>query len=128
MLASESRITVPIRILPQLLVSLMVLTGSAFSQVPRVTLPGVVPPVVHGLTATSGLAGTHRIYLAISLPLRNTAELNELLQQLYSPGSTNFHKFLSPDEFALRFGPTEQDYEAVKTFAKQSGLVIAGEH
>jgi hypothetical protein len=30
--------------------------------------------------------------------------------------------WLTPEEFTARFGPTEQDYQAVKDFAKSKGL------
>ena len=62
------------------------------------------------------------------MPLRNQAALDELLRQLYDPRSTNFHKFLTPAEFTARFGPTEQDYQAVMKFAETNGLTVAGTH
>ena len=91
-------------------------------------LPGHVPSVVARLTPTGRLPATNRLSLAIGLPLRNQAALGELLLQLYDPHSTNFHKFLTPPEFAARFGPTEQDYQAVIGFAEANGLVVAGRH
>lgn len=62
------------------------------------------------------------------MALRNQAALDELLRQLYDPHSTNFHKFLTPPEFTARFGPTEQDYQAVIKFAEANGLTVAGTH
>ena len=73
-------------------------------------------------------AGDTNLSLTIGLPLRNEAALDELLRQLYDPGSTNFHKFLTPPEFTARFGPTEQDYQAVMKFAEANGLTVAGTH
>jgi subtilase family serine protease len=86
------------------------------------------PPVVAGLTAIGDLPLTNRILLAIGLPLRNQDQLQELLQQLYDPASTNYHKFLSSPEFTARFGPTEQDYETVRRFAESNGLTVVGTH
>jgi subtilase family serine protease len=94
----------------------------------RITLPGHVPSVVARLTPIGRLPATNHLFLAIGLPLRNQAALGELLVQLYDPRSTNFHKFLTPPEFAARFGPTEQDYQAVMEFAETNGLIVASRH
>jgi Pro-kumamolisin, activation domain/Domain of unknown function (DUF5011)/Immunoglobulin I-set domain/Bacterial Ig-like domain (group 3) len=93
-----------------------------------VTLPGHVPAVVAGLNSTGRLPATNHLTLAIGLPLRNQAALEELLQQLYDPQSTNYHKFLTSPEFTARFGPTEQDYQAVGRFAETHGLSVVGTH
>ena len=59
------------------------------------------------------LPGTQALRLNIALPLRNEAELDALLQQLYDPQSPMFRQFLSVQEFTDRFGPTEADYAAL---------------
>ena len=100
--------------------------GNAQAAPDRVMLPGHVPSVVAGLTPKGRLPATNHLYLAIGLPVRNQAALDELLRQLYDPRSTNFHKFLTPPEFTARFGPTEQDYQAVTRFAEANGLTVAG--
>ena len=92
----------------------------------RQFLHGHVPPVMARLQPLGRLPGTNCLNLAIGLPLRNGAELEELLRQLYDPASTNFHKYLLPVEFAARFGPTEQDYQAVQDFARSNGLTVTG--
>ena len=89
---------------------------------------GQVPPVVSRLPAKGFLPATNRLQLAIGLPLRHPAALDEFFRQLYDPGSTNFHKFLLPDEFLTRFGPTEADYRAVIQFAETNGFTIIGGH
>jgi fructose-specific component phosphotransferase system IIB-like protein len=91
-------------------------------------LYGHVPSAVAGLTPKGRLPATNNLRLAIGLPLRNQAVLDELLEQIYNPQSTNFHKFLKPDEFTARFGPTEQDYQAVIRFAEANGLTVVGKH
>jgi subtilase family serine protease len=92
----------------------------------RQFLHGHVPPAVARLQPLGHLPGTNCLNLAIGLPLRNQAELDELLRQLYDPASTNFHKFLTSAESAARFGPTEEDYQAVQHFVRGNGLVVTG--
>jgi subtilase family serine protease len=87
------------------------------THVPQAVASGVAPLIAH-------VPGTQRFSLAISLPPRNQAELDDLLQQLYDPHSPNYHKYLTADEFSDRFGPTESDYEAVLHFAQTYGLSV----
>ncbi len=87
-------------------------------------LPGHVPRVVSSLTANGLLPATNQLNLAIGLPLRDAPGLGNFLAQLYDPASPNFRQFLTPEEFTTRFGPTEQDYEAVKNFARTHGLAV----
>jgi hypothetical protein len=101
-------------------------SGSTQAAPDRLILPGHVPSVVAGLTPKGRLSATNHLCLAIGLPVRNEAGLDELLRQLYDPRSTNFHKFLTPPEFTARFGPTEQAYQAVTRFAETNGLTVAG--
>lgn len=91
---------------------------------PRRTLSGHVPAPARIETPTGRFAATNRLHLAIGLPLRNQAELGELLHELYDPASTNFHKYLTTPEFTERFGPTEEDYQAVTRFAESNGLRV----
>lgn len=95
---------------------------------PREYLHAQVPSVVTKLTPTGRVPATKQLNLSIGLPLRNQSALDDLLRQLYDPASPNFHRFLAPKEFAERFGPTEQDYQAVIKFAESNGLAITGLH
>lgn len=88
------------------------------------TLPGHVPAIVSQLQPVDSLAASNRLHLAIGLPLRNRPALNILLQQIYDPASPNYHHYLTPEQFTERFGPTEQDYQAVIAFAKANGLTV----
>jgi autotransporter-associated beta strand protein len=66
--------------------------------------------------------------LAIGLPLRNQAQLDQLLQNLYDPASPNFRRYLEAGEFADRFGPAPQDYQAVLAFAGSNHLTVTAQH
>jgi hypothetical protein len=103
--------------------------GSGFAADPGIkTLHGHVPAAVKNfnLPPVGRLPATRQLRLAIGLPLRNGADLDNFLAQLYDPASPNFRQFLTQDEFTARFGPTEQDYEAVKYFARTNGLAVTG--
>ncbi|HXF09631.1 MAG TPA: protease pro-enzyme activation domain-containing protein [Desulfuromonadaceae bacterium] len=88
------------------------------------TLSGHVLPAVARLQKSSDVAPDTDLTLTLGLPLRNEGELSNLLEQVYDPANSNFHRFLSPDQFASRFGPTAEDYQKVVDYAKANGLKI----
>jgi subtilase family serine protease len=86
----------------------------------------VRPAISNGQAAPVGLMSTtQRMNLAIMLPLRNQAELTSFLNRLYDPSSPDYHHFLSVAEFTEKFGPSEQDYQAVVDFARANGFAIS---
>lgn len=110
------------------LAAFLVMSGVAASGAGLTTLHGHVPAIVAQLTPKGVLPADTNLTLAIGLPLHNQAELTNLLEQIYDPNSPNYHKFLTPDQFTTQFGPTEQDYQAVKNFAAANGLTVIGTH
>ena len=74
------------------------------------------------------VAGTETIGLALTLPLRNPAELSDLLARLYTPGDALYGQYLTPQQFTDRFGPTSSDYEAVAAAVQKLGLTVIGTH
>ena len=91
-------------------------------------LPGHVPKVLSSLAPIGRLAATNKLWLAIGLPLRDRAGLENFVAHVSDPASPNFRHYLTREELTARFGPTEQDYEAVKNFALSNGLAIAVTH
>jgi subtilase family serine protease len=85
----------------------------------QVTVNGEARPV-------GQLPATQSMRLVLVLPLRNQAELENFLQDVYNPLTTSYRHFLSVEEFTARFGPTQQDYDAVIDFAKTHGLTVVG--
>lgn len=72
------------------------------------------------------LPSTQTMRLIIVLPLRNEVELDGFLEDLYNPHSPSYRQFLTVDEFTERFGPTQEDYDAVIDLAKTNGLTVVG--
>jgi hypothetical protein len=91
-------------------------------------LRGHVPSAVAGARAVERLPASKHLELVIGLPLRNQDVLNGLLRDLHDPASTNYHQWLTPGQFTERFGPTEEDYEKVVSFAGTNGLKVTGRH
>ncbi|MGO9312470.1 MAG: protease pro-enzyme activation domain-containing protein, partial [Syntrophobacteraceae bacterium] len=72
------------------------------------------------------LPATQSLKLSIALPLRDESQLDQVLQQLYDPQSPFYHQFLSVKEFTERFGPSQEDYDTVISFAQSNGLTVTG--
>jgi uncharacterized repeat protein (TIGR03803 family) len=94
----------------------------------RQVLHGHVPTAAAKLRPIERLAPGRQLNLVLALPLRNRTELTNLLQQLYDPSSPSYHRYLTPQEFAERFGPAQEDYERVIAFAKAQGFTVVGTH
>jgi len=107
-------------------VSLMAVTSAESAE--RQTLKGHVPVAAARLQPVGRLSASRSLELAIGLPLRNREALANLLQQIYDPASPNYHHYLTAEEFAEQFGPTEKDYQAAAGFAKANCLTVTGTH
>jgi hypothetical protein len=92
------------------------------------TLKGHVPQAAAHATPLGRAEPGKQIHLNLGLPLRNAEGLKALLDELYDPNSPAYHQFLSPDQFADRFGPSPADYQAVQAFAQQHGLQVQTLH
>ncbi len=91
-------------------------------------LPGHVPSVVPNLLATDDLPATNLLRLAIGLPMRDRAGLDNFVAQVSDPASPRYRQFLTREELTARFGPTEADYQAVTEFARTNGFTIGAPH
>ena len=83
----------------------------------EVTLNGQAPLVGH-------LPANQSMRIVLVLPLRDQAGLDSFLKELYDPSSSSYRKFLTMEQFTERFGPTEDDYNAVIQFAKNNGFEV----
>jgi subtilase family serine protease len=61
---------------------------------------------------------------AVALPLRNQSQLDALLVQLQDPSSQQYHKWLTQDQFASRFGPSEASKTAIANELRAAGFTV----
>jgi len=69
---------------------------------------------------------TQTMRLVLALPLRNEANLDSFLEDLYNPASPSYRQYLTVEEFTAKYGPTEDDYNTVIQFARDSGFTVVG--
>lgn len=118
----------PLRSLLAVLLVFAGLFGAAFAQASNALLTHHVrEAAINGTAPLVGhLPATQSMRLVFVLPLRNQADLENFLESLYNPASSSYRQFLSVDDFTARYGPTQQDYDAVRNFAEANGLTVVG--
>ncbi len=101
-----------------------------------ITIPGQAQPqslltrhvreaVTNGQAQLVGkLPASQTLLFDIVLPVRDRAGVQDFVQEVQSPASPSYHKFLTPQEFTARFGPSQEDWDALVAFAKASGFEI----
>lgn len=94
----------------------------------RQTLAGHVPAGVATARRLGPMSRDARLNLAIGLPLRNQGALDRLVRDLSDPESPRYRKYLTSEQFAEQFGPTESDYQGLVAFAESNGLTVRAMH
>lgn len=87
-------------------------------------LHGHLSPAVKAAPFVARLDLSTPLTLAIGLPLRNPDQLQTSLSAIYNQNSPQFRHYLTPDQFAAAYGPSEQDYQAVVAFARSKGPTV----
>jgi len=64
--------------------------------------------------------------LDVVLQLSDRPGLQSFLKEIYNPASPSYRNFLTVPEFTARFGPTQEDYDAVVRFAQANGFTVVG--
>ena len=68
----------------------------------------------------------HRAAMVFQLAPAQQAALEKLLEEQQDPDSPNYHKWLTPEQYAARFGMSEGDLAKVSSWLKSQGLTVDG--
>jgi subtilase family serine protease len=99
---------------------LLVLAGSAGAAA-RIAAN---PVSRHDLSDLGAATASSEVRLAVTLNYRNKAELDDLVLKMATPGSPAYHQFLTPEQFASRYGPTAADHDRVVSALRAAGFRI----
>jgi kumamolisin len=94
-------------------------TAAAAVPYPHSNMPSAVD-----LGLTQNVAPGTEVTLTVPLKLRNTAQLQSLLQSVYTPGSANYHQFLTSRQFAAQFGPTADTVAQLTRHFQADGFTV----
>ena len=81
-------------------------------------------PEVTDLGAAEYVAGQSQVSVTVALKLRDADQIESLLTATYTAGGANFRKFLTPQEFAAKFGPTPDTIARVTQHFQKAGLRV----
>jgi kumamolisin len=83
--------------------------------------------VLNGEAQSLGrLPAAQSMHFDIVLAVRHQPELDNFLQEIYDPSSASYRQFVTVEEFTARFGPSQEDYDALIHFAAASGFKVVG--
>jgi len=92
---------------------------SATSKVSTLIMTG--HPTVDA-TQIAPLEQSKLLHVTVSLNLRNVSQLESFLSELNKPGSTSYHKYLTPAQFKAQYAPTDAQVQAVIAHLQKSGF------
>src|SRR5215467_7291527 len=91
----------------------------------RVTLHGNVHPFARAEFDQGAMADSqpvNRIFLLLDRSAEQQAALEELMRQQVDVNSPNFHKWLTPEEYGAKYGPSDEDVAAVTNWLSGHGF------
>ncbi len=95
--------------------------GQLFS-VPRSTHPLAKKQFDQGPAPDS--LPMERMLLVLKRSPQREAALVQFLEELQTPSSPNFHKWLTPDEFGQQFGASDADIQAITAWLQSCGFAV----
>ena len=111
------------------------LVRDAVDEADQVTLRGNVHPVIHRLAGTGSDLGAvddsfaaERLVLVLNRSAAQQQALDSYLRDAHSPGSSSYHKWLTPGEFGTRFGAADSDLAAVTVWLEAHGFSVEKVH
>jgi subtilase family serine protease len=94
--------------------SVVRLQGSLNPRIARATDLGAVSPAMQ----------LNRMMLVLPPSSEQQAALDQLLVEQQDPGSPNYHKWLTPEEFADRFGVAQSDIATLSAWLTSQGFTV----
>jgi hypothetical protein len=65
-----------------------------------------------------------RLQLVLKRSASQEAALRRLIAEMHAPGSANYHKWLTPEQFGAQFGPSDEDLAAVESWLAGHGFNV----
>jgi hypothetical protein len=84
-------------------------------------------PLLAKSTLLGPLDSEKEIGVALALPLSDPEGVADYIQHISRKGDPLYHHYLTPEQFAERFGGNTADYAALKQWANANGLKISQE-
>lgn len=90
----------------------------------RIPISGQTVPLIKQAHFVGAASGHQQLNLSVGLQLRNQQELSDVLSNIYNPRSSQYHHFLSPQQFVAEFGPTTEQQQQVISYLRSQGFSV----
>jgi subtilase family serine protease len=105
------------------LIALFLVCGALYAEMTTVKLS----PLVARSRLLGSVDVTREIGVTVSLPLSDPEGAAEFVRHVSTPGDPLFRHYLTPQQFAERFGGNAADYVYLKSWAAANGLRVTHE-
>jgi subtilase family serine protease len=91
---------------------------------PKVALPHSVPALPDDARVVGAPSGGQLLHLDVVLAGQNPSGLEQSVAAVSTPGSPEYHHFLSAAQYASKFGPTASEVAQVASALRSEGLTV----
>jgi subtilase family serine protease len=106
-------------------IALIVATvAPAMADGPATILDGNHPDEAADVVGATAASATQPLAMRLTMALRHRDDLARLLADQQDPSSPQYHRWLTPDAFTSRFGPTDADLARVTQWLKKKGFTV----
>ena len=106
------------------LVASLSVTGSAAAAAAPRALPGSVPAWANAAALRSAAPADDHVGFRVYLGWRNPEAAAAAATAVSTPGSAQYGKFLSPQDFRRQFAPSQADVSAVQQWLRGQGFTV----
>jgi hypothetical protein len=85
---------------------------------------GPVPEIARPEAFLGRLESDRKMLMTISFQAQNQEGIQTLITDIYNPTSPNYHKWVTPEQFADRFGRTQEEFTQATNWLKGQGFTI----
>ena len=93
----------------------------------RVALQGTVHPLAIAANDRGAVPESlplERIHMVLKRSDSQEKALRQLVQDMHTPGSASYHKWVTPEEFGRQFGPSDEDIATVESWLQSHGFAV----
>jgi subtilase family serine protease len=101
---------------------------SALATAGAMATPALAAPKIEKDAVVAAATPTDPVGFEVYLPLRNQAALDALLKAQQTPGSPQYHQWLTPAQFGAQFGPSAASFANAQAALTAAGLTVTATH
>jgi subtilase family serine protease len=107
-------------------VAMAIPSATAAGSSQRTHLRGAMAPASARSNPRGSVAATSKVRFQLLLKLRNANGAHTFLRTVSTPGSKNFHHYLTDAQWVNRYGPTTASVKAARSWLNKQGFTVHG--